>query len=194
VRSAERLSLALLLQRSLDISVTKHDVEKALFESKSAIENIIRSAIEQEGRIASRLDQILITLSTGSVVFPIAFVKELSPHPRWLPLLFLSWIAFLVCIAFVINAIQEAHQFARDVAVKRSDDVRKLISETNRVSKLSDVDFQQFLGDRSYASFLTTVTARESEAVKKRNLVASLAFAMGLLFLLLFVGLNLCIP
>jgi hypothetical protein len=172
--------------------VTKNDAGKALLETKIAIESTIRSAVEQEGRIASRLDQILITLSTGSLVFPIAFVKELSPHPRWLPLLFSSWIAFVICIAFVINAMQKAHRFARDVAVKRSDELQNFIDKTlNPISKMSDAEFQMILGNRTYTSFLTTATARESKAVKRLNLVASVAFGTGLLFLLAFVGLNL---
>ena len=156
------------------------------------MEDTIRSAIDQEGRIAARIDQILITLSTGSLVFPIAFVKELSPRPHWIPLLFLSWIAFIICIVLVINAMQKAQKFARDLAVKRSGDLEKFINEKLiPISKMSDVDFQKNFGDRGYAPFVTAVAARESEAVKRLNLVASGAFAMGLLFLLLFVGLNL---
>jgi len=139
------LDLAPLTERLLYASVTKNEAEKALLETKIAIENTIRSAIEQEGRIASRLDQILITLSTGSLIFPIAFVKELSPHPRWLPLLFSSWIAFGICIALVINAMQNAHRFARDVAVKRSNELQNFMTETvTPISKMPRQNFKRF--------------------------------------------------
>ena len=172
--------------------MTKQDAEKALLDTKIAIESTIRLAIEQEGRIASRLDQILVTLSTAALVFPIAFVKELSPHPRYSPLLFSSWIAFMICIVLVINAMQKAHRFARDVAVKRSNELQEFVNETLKpISKMSELDFQAFLGNRTYVSFLATVTAKESGSVRRVNLAASIGFATGLLLLLLFVGLNL---
>jgi len=88
--------------------------------------------------------------------------------------------------------MQKAHQFAREVAIRRSDDLKKFVTETlNPISKMSEIDFQKLFPDRTFTSFLTTVTAQDSEAVKRRNFVASVAFALGLLFLLVFVGLNL---
>ena len=88
--------------------------------------------------------------------------------------------------------MQNAHRFAREVALKRSNELQKFMTETvTPISKMSETEFQNIFSDRTYASFLTTATARERNAVKRLNLLASVAFATGLLFLLAFVGLNL---
>jgi len=177
----------------LRTNVTKDQAKNALSETKTALEHTIRLAIEQEGRIAARLDQTLITLATVLLVFPLTFLKALPTKMGWIPLLILSWIAFFICILLVVNAMQEAHKFARDVAVKRSKELKELVSEEFiPICEMSETDFpNSIFGQRSYASFWRIVAAPESEDVKRLNLKASIAFAIGLLSLFCFVGLNL---
>jgi hypothetical protein len=55
-------------------------------------------------------DQSLLTLSSGGLGLSIAFIKDIVPlqHATWLPLLYVSWVAFGLCILTTVVSFQVA--------------------------------------------------------------------------------------
>jgi hypothetical protein len=55
-------------------------------------------------------DQALLTLSSGVLGLSIAFIKEIVPlqYATWLALLYVSWVAFVLCILTTVISFQVA--------------------------------------------------------------------------------------
>src|SRR5258708_12364134 len=55
-------------------------------------------------------DQSLLTLSSGGLGLSIAFIKDIVPlqHATWLILLYVSWVAFGLCILTTVVSFQVA--------------------------------------------------------------------------------------
>lgn len=128
--------------------------------------------------VSSELDKIIVSVSSGALVFSMTFIQYLAPQRLWLPVLFLSWLAFGAAIFVVVYSIR---QFQRHL-------VATIIRHDNLRTKLDELAAK----NDPMADF----TKREHllKDVGGLNNLAIACFISGLLLLGIFVGRNLISP
>jgi hypothetical protein len=141
----------------------RREVTERLFEAKS-----------QGHEVGYGLDKALIFLSAGSLVFSMTFVSVLAPGKHWLVMLFLAWTCFGGSIVCVIIGMRMSQ-----VAVGRW---AERLSEA-----LKEIDKRRAPGVSVRADYETTRNPRASLL----NICAVGACLVGILFLGIFVGVNL---
>lgn len=167
--------------------MTKDEAIEHMLTAKRSMEKMITLNLEQEGRIAPRLDQTLVTVSSGALALSTAFIKDLTPINCTLSLLILSWIAFLICIVSVVLAMRHAQFAASDRAVDLGQRVERFMKDINKIAEMSDDEFQTTYAARTTkALFETTQRVTQTKTVKRRNLWAIIAFVIGIASFLAF--------
>ena len=115
-------------------------------------------------------DRNLLAFSSGALGLSLAFLKDAGPlaKPIWLPSLFVSWIAFALCILITMASFQ--------VSI--------------RAQHQTLVHLKEYYLEGKPESFDKHLQSGWSKAVDSCTLAASLFFATGVITTLLFVGAN----
>ncbi|MBI1356939.1 MAG: hypothetical protein GC160_21575 [Acidobacteria bacterium] len=116
----------------------------------------------------AEFDRALLSLSSGSLVLSLAFLKDVVPVSQvfWLPLLFVSWVLFLASIACILLSFVKSQQA---------------------------YDAQLALAQKYYVEKDETAFNAENEpsaATDRLNKAAGILFVLALLTTLFFVGPN----
>jgi hypothetical protein len=129
-------------------------------------------------KIAAQLDRTLISLSGGALLFSMTFVDKIAPAKLQLWLLFAAWVAFVVSMVAVMLAMRAEQRLIHGQIV--------------RASKLYDTLDAQEDEALSTGRAINIVPARVavSKGVGVLNLVAMIAFGLGVALLGTFVGYN----
>lgn len=139
---------------------------------------LIFETLEAGNEIASRLDRMLVSLSSGALIFSMTFIKDLAPHKLWLRMLFAAWINFGISIILILVATN----FARRTLIAHA---KKLSKQNEEMSAIPHHPMMKTLVQTPVR------TVKEHKSIEVLNVLALLAFLAGLALLGVFVGRNL---
>jgi hypothetical protein len=151
------------------------DNEDSFEKAKQNIAVLFADTLKLHQRIAEALDKTLISLSAGALVLSMTFITTFTPGKSLLPVLFSSWLCFVVSISCVTIATRRA-QIA---TIRDAETLTKSMRELDEKKKGGNL-----LVDA------TPQIARDVMVARLNNL-AIVAFLFGILLLGLFVGFNL---
>jgi hypothetical protein len=145
--------------------------------------DVIRKELDAEDKLARRkcdetsseLDKVVVSLSSGALVFSMTFVRYLAPQRIWLPILFLSWLAFTAAIVIVAWSIRQSQKHLV-ITILRHDNLRK--------------DLDKLEADKAISADYT-VRANLLKDIGRLNNLAIACFISGLILFGIFVGRNL---
>jgi hypothetical protein len=148
------------------------EVRQLRREIQERIDSIIRYGAET----AAVLDKTLVTLSAGALVFSMTFADKLAPAKIWLPMLFISWIAFGATILSVVFSV-------RTLQIKLSE----LATHWDKSAK----DFEQHVARGELPTGGILPGATQEGKIAAWNQVAIWSFFSGIVLLGIFVSRNL---
>ncbi len=133
-----------------------------------------RTLDEAEFKIAESLDKTLLTLSGGALVISMTFVKDIARNPVWTWALMIAWILFgsSVTVLLVTSYVcQLAYKKERETL-----DAKQRAKFNKHNKKLDEKN--------------EVVENEWSEATKVGNISALVIFLLGLIFLGVFIWVN----
>ncbi len=135
----------------------------------------LRALLAKGSAQAQHIDNSLLTLTAGALLLSITFVGTLSASKQCLNLLFVAWAAFILSMICVIVGMMQAqlqsHQDAVDTA--------------NNLERFSQMSFVEAAQQRP------TFSVGTQKTIAGLNVIALVAFIIGVGFLCSFVGINL---
>lgn len=135
----------------------------------------LRALLAKGSAQAQHIDTSLLTLTAGALLLSITFVGTLSASRQCLNLLFVAWAAFILSMICVIVGMMRAqlqsHQDSVDTA--------------NNLERFSQMNFVEAAQQRP------TFPVGTQKTIASLNVIALVAFIIGVGFLCSFVGINL---
>jgi hypothetical protein len=151
------------------------EARRTIDRSRRELIEQMRGLVDKGHAQAERIDSALLTLTAGALLLSITFVGTLTTSKQCLILLFVAWGTFILSMICVILAMMRAQHQSHQSAVETA----------NNLERFSELDFVQAAQQR------VTFPVGTQKTVASLNVIAFIAFIIGVAFLCSFVGINL---
>ena len=84
--------------------------------SEELFDEFKKKALDDEKSSTQAFDDNLLKFSSGALGLSLAFIKDIVPLPKaiWLPSLYVSWVAFALCIMVTMASFQFSNRANRE--------------------------------------------------------------------------------